>query len=100
MDALPLGRTMSKATPEGPPTSKWQEIMPLHKALTRSHQEAFSQNSSLVREMREEYFWSHCPNFNNENTRDFTDVFQCMIETTDLLGSAIYKIAEAWSGVG
>ena len=23
---------------------------------------------------------------------------QCMIETTDLLGSAIYKIAEAWSG--
>ena len=34
VDVLPPGRTMSKATSEGPPSSKWQEIMPLHKALT------------------------------------------------------------------
>ena len=72
--------------------------MPLHKALTRSYQEAFSQDSSLVRETREEYLWSHCPNFNNESIQDFTDIFQCMIETAGLLGSAIYKITEAWSG--
>ena len=48
--------------------------------------------------MREEYFQSHCPNFNNENTCDFTDIFQCMIKTIGLLGSTIYKITEAWSG--
>ena len=48
--------------------------------------------------MREEYFWSHCPNFNNENTCDFMEVFWHMIKTADLLGSAIYEITEAWSG--
>ena len=79
------------------PTPNWGEIMLLHKELTGNHQEAFSQDSSLVREMREKYFWGHCPNFNNENTHDFMDVFQCMIETAGLLGSTIYGITEAWS---
>ena len=72
--------------------------MPLYKALTRSHQEVFSQDSSLVNETRKEYFWSHHPSLNHENTHDFTEVFQCMIKTADLLGSAIYEITEAWSG--
>ena len=50
---LPVG-PCPRATPEGPPSSKQQEIMPLHKVLTQSHLETFSQDSSLVREMREE----------------------------------------------
>ena len=70
VDVLPPSGTMSKATPEGPPSSKWQEIMLLHKALTQSHLEVFSQDSSLVRNMRKEYFKRHCPNFNTENTHD------------------------------
>ena len=98
MDVSPHCRVTSKATPEGPPSSKWQEVMPLHKALTRSHQEAFGQDSSLVRKMREEYFQSHCPNFNNKNSSDFMDVFPCMTETAGLLGSAIYEIKEAQTG--
>ena len=72
--------------------------MPLHKVLMRSHQEAFSQDTCLVRKMREEYFRNQCPNFYNENTHDLMDVFQHMIETAGLLGSAIYKIQEAWTG--
>ena len=72
--------------------------MLLHKALTRSHQEVFSWDSSLMNETREEYFRSHHPNFNNENTRDFTEVFWHIIKTANLLGSAIYEIMEAWSG--
>ena len=48
--------------------------------------------------MREEYFQSHHPNFNHENTCDFTEVFWCMIKTADLFGSAIFKITDAWSG--
>ena len=71
--------------------------MPLHKALTRSHQEAFSQDSSLVNEMREEYFQSQHPNFNHENTLDLTEVFWHMSKTADLFGSAIFEITEAWS---
>ena len=72
--------------------------MPLHKVLMRSHQEAFDQDTHLVRKMREEYFRNHCPNFNNKNTHDLTDVFQHMIETAGLLGSAIYEIQEVWTG--
>ena len=62
---------------QGPPSSKWQEITPLHKVLMRSHQEAFGQDTHLARKMREEYFRNHCPNFNNKNTCDLTDTFQC-----------------------
>ena len=72
--------------------------MSLHKVLTRSCQEAFDQDTHLVRKTREEYFKNHCPNFNNENTHDLMDNFQHMIETTGVLGSAIYEIQEAWTG--
>ena len=98
VDVLPPSGTMSKRTPKGPPHSKWWEVVPLHKLLTRSHQEAFSQDSHLVRKRREEYFRSQCPNFNNENSHNFTDIFRCIIETAGLLGSAIYEIKKAWTG--
>ena len=98
MDILPLSEAMSKETPKGPPSSKQWEIVPLHKVLMRSHQEAFGQDTHLARKTREEYIRNHCPNFNNENTSDLTDIFQCMIETAGLLGSAIYEIQEAWTG--
>ena len=72
--------------------------MPLHKALTRNHQEAFSWDSSLANEMRKEYFQSNHPNFNHEHTHDFTEVFWCMRKTADLLGSTIFENTETWSG--
>ena len=46
----------------------------------------------------EEYFRSHCSNFNNENFWDFMDLFQCMPETAGILCSTIYEITEAWTG--
>ena len=98
VDVLPPSRTMSKATPEGPPSSKQREIMPLHKALTQSHLEVFRPDSSLVRETREEYFKRHCPNFNTENTHDLSDIFWHMAKTVELLGSGIYEIKEVWAG--
>ena len=97
-DILAFGKATSKATPEGPPSLKWQEITPLHKVLMRSFPEAFSWDTHLVRKTREEHFRNHCPNFNNENTCDLMDIFQCTIETAGLLGSAIYEIQEAWTG--
>ena len=92
-------RTMSKATPEGPPSSKWQEIPPLHKVLMQSHQEVFSQDTSLVWEAKEEYFKRHSSNFTMENTCDLSDIFWCMAQTTELLGLAIYEIKEVWVGL-
>ena len=95
VDVSPLSGTMSKATPEGPPSSKWQEMKSLDKALTPSHLEGFNQDSCLVREMREEYFKRHCLNISTENTHDLSEVFWQMIVATELLGSSIYEIKEA-----
>ena len=68
--------------------------MSLQKALTIVNLEAFS----WVNEMREAYFLLHCPNFNQESTHDFSEVFWHMAKTAELFGSAIFKITEAWSG--
>ena len=98
VDIMPFGRTTSKATPEGPPSSKWQEMPPLHKVLTQSHSEAFSWDTSLVREIREEYFKRHSPNFTTENTCDLSDVVWHMTKNAKLFGLAIYEIKEVWKG--
>ena len=45
----------SKVTPKEPPHSKQKEEMPFHKAVTRSHQKAFSKDSRLVQKVREDY---------------------------------------------
>ena len=99
VDVLPPGGTMSKATPEGTPSSKQWEIPPLHRVLMQSCLEAFSQDNCLVREMREEYFKRHSPNFTMENTHDLSDIFGHMAETAKLLGLAIYEIKEVWVGL-
>ena len=67
--------------------------------MSQSHQEAFGQDSPLVKKAREEYFKRHSLNFNNENTHSFTGIFRCMIESADLLGSFIHKIHEVWTGL-
>ena len=61
-----------------------------------SCQEAFSRDTSLV---REEYFKRHFPNFTTENTRDLSDIFWHMAQTAKLLSLAIYEIKEVWVGL-
>ena len=87
----------SNVAPEEPSHSKQKEEMPLHKALSRSQQEAFSRDSWLVCKVREEYYQENCPHFNSENSCNLTDVFQNMIESASLLGSEIYEIQETWT---
>ena len=60
--------------------------------------EMFSQDTSLVREARDECIKRHSPNFTMENTHDLSDIFWCMAETAKLLGSAIYETKEVWAG--
>ena len=58
---MPLGGTTSKATVEGPPSSKQWEVPPWYKVLKQSHWEVFSLDTSLVRVARKEYFKKHSP---------------------------------------
>ena len=87
----------SKVTPKEPPNSK-QEEMPLHKALSRSCQKAYSRDSRLVQKAREDYFQGNWPHFHSENSYDLKDTFWNMIKSTSLLGSEIYEIQETWTG--
>ena len=80
------------------PSSKWQEIPPWYKVLKWSHSEAFSWDTSLVREARKEYFKKHSPNFTTDGMHDLSEVFRHMAKSTKLLGLAIYKIQEVWEG--
>ena len=76
MDNMPLGRTPSKATSEGPPSSKWWEVPPWNKVLKQSHSEAFSWDTSLVKEARKDYFRRHSYNFTMEGTCDLSEGLQ------------------------
>ena len=51
-----LSGATSKVDPDEPPHSKQKEEITLHKALSRSHQEAFSRDSRLVWKAREDYY--------------------------------------------
>ena len=63
VESTPMGRTTSKATPGGLPSSKRQEVSPWFKTLKPSHAEAFSQDSDMVSEARREFFSKHSYNF-------------------------------------
>ena len=72
--------------------------MLLHKALSKSHQEAFSRDSKLVQKVREDYHQENHPHFVSETSCNMADIFQSMIESASLLGSEIYEIKETWTG--
>ena len=70
----------------------------LHKALSRSCQEAFSRDSKLVQKARQDYYLENCPHFDSKTSCDLVDVFQSMIESAGLLRSEIHEIKETWTG--
>ena len=83
--------------PRSHSTQKWKEEMPLHKALTRSQQEAFSRDSQLVCKAREKCYWENHLHFNSKNSCNLMDVFWNIIESVGLLGSEIYEIQDTWT---
>ena len=98
MDPSSPSESTFKVALEEPLHSKQKEESPLHKILSRSHQEALSRDSKLMQKSREEYFWENYPCFNNETSCNMMDVFQSMVESTVLLSLQVHKIKENWTG--
>ena len=96
--SMPLGGSMSTTTSEGPPNSKWQEILPWNRVLMPSHAEAFSWDSDLVKEARKEFFLKHSYSFIMEGIHNFLEVFRQMATSAKLLGTSIYEIKASWTG--
>ena len=72
--SMPLGRTTSKMTSEGPPSSKLQEVSPWTKVLKPSYMEAFGWDSDLVKETRNKFFLKHSYNFIAEGSHDLSEI--------------------------
>ena len=98
VESTPLGRTTSKVTLGGPPSSKQWEIPPWGKALKLSYAKVFGWDSALVKEARREFFSKHSYNFITEGTHDLSEIFKQMVTSTKLLGTSIYEIQASWTG--
>ena len=59
--------------------------------------EAFTKDSYLVQQAREDYFKAHHPHFNCKTSQDLSNLFQDMIISADLLDYEIFKIQEKWT---
>ena len=99
VETMPLGRTTSKMTLEGPPSSKQGDIPPWNKVLKPSCMEAFGWDSDFVKETRKEFFSKHSYNFITEGTHDLSEIFRQMATNTNLLGTSIYEIQASWMGL-
>ena len=95
--SIPIGDHLQSDS-WGAPHSKQKEETLLHKALSRSHQEAFSRDSKLVQKVREDYYWENHLHFDSETSCNMANVFQSMIKSAGLLSSEMHKIKETWTG--
>ena len=75
-----------------------KEEMPYMESLKGSWQEAFTKDSNLVWQAREDYFKMNHPHFDCKTLHNLSGVFWDIIVHAKLLGSQIYEIQEVWTG--
>ena len=93
-----MDKTSSKASQEGPSSSKRRETPIWFASLKPSCTEAFSHDSDLVKEARLCFFSTHSCDWAIDGTNDLSDVFRELAEGTGLLGEAIHEIQLSWTG--
>ena len=77
---------------EGLPSSKKGKTADWLSSLQPSHTDAFSQDSSPVKEARAHYFATHPWDWTHGNMDDLSDIFKEPAQGTSLLGESIYEI--------
>ena len=93
-----MDETSSKASQEGPSSSKRRETTNWFASMNPSCTDAFSCDSNLVKEARSHYFATHPWDWIHGNTNDLSDIFRELAEGADLLGKSIYEIQLSWDG--
>ena len=93
-----MDETSSKASQEGPSSSKRRETPDWFASLKPSCTDAFSHDSDSVKEARSHYFATHPWDWIHDNTDDLSDIFRELAEGADLLGKSIYEIQLSWDG--
>ena len=67
-------------------------------SLKPSCADAFSQDSSLMKEAISCYFATHPWDWDQGNTNDLSDIFRELAQGAGLLGESIHKIQQSWDG--
>ena len=93
-----MDETSSKASQEGPSSSKRRETPDWFASLKPSHADAFSHDSNSMKEARSHYFATHPYDWVHDNTDDLSDIFRELAKGAGLLGKFIYEIQLSWDG--
>ena len=79
-------------------SSKQEKASNWFSSLKPSRADAFSRDSSPIKEARECYFTTHPWDWTYSNTDEFSDIFRELIQDAGLLGETIHKIQVSWNG--
>ena len=93
-----MDETSSKASQEGPSSSKRRGTPDWVASLKPAHVDAFSHDSDSVKEARSHYFATHPPDWVHGNTNDLSDIFRELAKGAGLLGQSIHEIQLSWDG--
>ena len=88
----------SKASQEGPSSSKRREAPDWFASLKPSHADTFSHDSDPVKEARSHYFATHPWDWIHDSTNDLSNLFRELAEGAGLLGKSIHEIQLSWDG--
>ena len=86
------------ASQEGPSSSKIGKMVDWIFSLSPSHADAFSWDSSHMKEARACYFTTHPWDLAHGNTDDLSEIFRELAQGSDLLGKSIHEIQWSWDG--
>ena len=93
-----IDESFPMALQEGLSNSKRGKTTGWSSSLKPSHADAFSQDSSPIKEARERYFNTHPWDWACSNTDDLSDIFRELAQGTGLLGEFIHEIQVSWNG--
>ena len=93
-----MDKTSSKASQEGPSSSKRRETPNWFASLKPSCVEAFSHDSNPMKEARLHFFATHPCDWVHNSTNDLSDIFRELAEGASLLGESIHEIQLLWDG--
>ena len=81
---------------EEPSSSKRGKMANWLTSMKSSHSDAFSRDSSLIKEARAHYFVMYPWDWTQENMEDLSDIFKGLTQSAGLLGECIFEIQHSW----
>ena len=96
--SMSVDETSSKASQEGPSSSKRRETPNWFASLKPSCVEAFSHDSDPMKEARLCFLATHPCDWVHNSTNDLSSIFRELAEGASLLGESIHEIQLLWDG--